>query len=154
MKKSLYSQAEAALAHKSKKLAESQLRFTNPDRLAATITEYIESRAFAFWVRLIVETEGGVSPDMKALLDERCPGFLDDVDAYRRAGAMSWYRFLRISRQRYFAAGPRTIAPIVFIRRSAWPTPRRSLRHGMKMGPCLAHCSGSSVWLMSRLRFC
>ena len=85
MKKTLYNQAEAALARKSEKLAKSQLRFTNPDRLAATITDYIESRAFAFWVRLIVETEGGVSLDMKALLDERCPGFLDDVEAYRRA---------------------------------------------------------------------
>ena len=84
MKKTLYSQAEAALAHKSKKLAESQLRFTNPDRLAATITDYIEWRAFAFWVRLVVETDG-VSQDMKALLGERCPGFLDDVEVYRRA---------------------------------------------------------------------
>jgi hypothetical protein len=36
-------------------------------------------------VRLIVETEDGVSQDMKALLDERCPGFLDDVEAHRRA---------------------------------------------------------------------
>jgi hypothetical protein len=85
MKKTLYSQPEAALARKSKKLAESKLRFTNPDRLAATITDYIEWRAFALWVRLIVETEGGVSQDMKALLDERCPGFLDAVEAYRRA---------------------------------------------------------------------
>ena len=84
MKKTVYSQAEAALARKSKNLAESQLRFTNADRLAATITDYIECRAFAFWVRLVVETEGGVSPDMKALLQDRCPGFLDDVEAYRR----------------------------------------------------------------------
>ena len=84
MKKTLYSQAEAALARKSKRLAESQLRFTDQDRLAATITDYIEWRAFAFWVRLIVETEGSISPEMKALLDERCPGFLDDVEAYRR----------------------------------------------------------------------
>lgn len=85
MKKTIYSQAEVALARKSKKLAESQLRFTNADRLAATITDYIESRAFTFWVRLIVDTEGGISPDMKALLNERCPGFLDDVEAYRPA---------------------------------------------------------------------
>jgi hypothetical protein len=85
MKKTIHRQAEAALARKSEKLAKSQLRFTNPDRLAATITDYIEWRAFAFWVRLIVETEGSASPEMKALLDERCPGFLDDVEAYRRA---------------------------------------------------------------------
>jgi hypothetical protein len=85
MKKTLYSQAEAVLARKSKKLAESQLRFTNPDRLAATIADYIEWRAFALWVRLIVETQGEVSPDMRALLEDRCPGFLDNAEAYRRA---------------------------------------------------------------------
>jgi hypothetical protein len=69
MKKTLNSQAEAALARKAKKLAESQLRFTNPERLAATINDYIEWRAFAFWVRLVVETEGVVSPDMKRLFE-------------------------------------------------------------------------------------
>jgi hypothetical protein len=81
----LYRHAEEALARKSQKLAESQLRFTNPERLAATINDYIEWRAFAFWVRLIVETEGMLSPDMKMLLDERCPRFLDDAEVYRRA---------------------------------------------------------------------
>ena len=106
MKKTLQSQAEAALAHKSKKLAESQLRFTNPDRLATTITEYIEWRAFAFWVRLIVEIEGGVSQDIKALLGERCPGFLDDVEAYRRAhpreGEFLWLRLISwIDREKF-----------------------------------------------------
>jgi hypothetical protein len=85
MKKTLYSQAEAALARKSKKLAESQLRLTNPERLAATISDYIEWRAFAFWARLIVEIEGGVSVDMKALLDDRCQGFLAEAEAYRRS---------------------------------------------------------------------
>jgi hypothetical protein len=85
MTKTRNNQAEAALARKSKMLAESQLRFTNPDHLAATINDYIEWRAFAFWVRLIAEMEGGVSPRMKALLDDRCPGFLDDAEAHRRA---------------------------------------------------------------------
>jgi hypothetical protein len=85
MKKTLYNEAEAALAGKAKNLAESQLRFTNPERLAAAINDYIEWRAFAFWVRLIVETEGAVSPDMRRLLDVRCPGFLDDAETYHRA---------------------------------------------------------------------
>jgi len=84
MKKTFHSQAEAVLARKSKKLAESQLRFTSSERLGATIDDYIQWRAFAFWVRLIVETEGVVSPDMKRLLDDCCPGFLDDAEAYRR----------------------------------------------------------------------
>ncbi len=85
MKKILYRDAEMALARKSQKLAESQLGFTNPERLAAAVTQYVEWRSFAFWVRLIVEIEGGVSPTLKTLLDDRCPGFLDDAAAYRRA---------------------------------------------------------------------
>ena len=98
MKKTLYHQAEAALARKSKKLAESQLRFTTPERLAAAINDYIEWRALAFWVRLVVDIEGRVSPDMKALLDRRCPGFLDDAEAYHRTHAgeheFIWLRFI------------------------------------------------------------
>jgi hypothetical protein len=34
---------------------------------------------------LIVEIEGGISAEMKAVLDERCPGFSEDVAAYPRA---------------------------------------------------------------------
>jgi hypothetical protein len=74
-----------ALARKSQKVAESQLHFTNPERLGAAITEYIEWRAFAFWVRLIVQIEGRISAETKAVLDDRCRGFLDDAAAYERA---------------------------------------------------------------------
>jgi hypothetical protein len=84
MKKALYSKAEAVVAEKSKELAESQLRFTTPERLAGSINDYVEWRAFAFWIRLIVETEGAISPDMRQLLNDRCPGFLDDAETYRR----------------------------------------------------------------------
>jgi hypothetical protein len=106
MKKTLYREAEMALARKAKRLAESQLRFTNPERLAAAINDYIEWRAFAFWARLIVETQGGVSPDLKALLDDRCPGFLDDAEAYRRAHPgereFLWLRLISwLDRQRF-----------------------------------------------------
>ena len=84
-KETMYRRAETALARKSQKLAESQLPSTDPERLATAVTEYIEWRAFAFWVRLIVEVEGGISAEMKSLLDDRCPGFLDDAASYRRA---------------------------------------------------------------------
>lgn len=84
-KKTVYRQAEAVLARKSKRLAESQLRLTTPQRLAAAITDYIEWRAFALWVRLIVEVQAGVSAEMRTLLDDRCPGFLDEAAAHSRA---------------------------------------------------------------------
>lgn len=84
-KKTVYGEAEAALARKSKKLAESQLRFTNPERLAAAMNDYIEWRAFALWVRLVVKMQGGLSEEMKILLEDRCPGILDEAAAHRQS---------------------------------------------------------------------
>jgi hypothetical protein len=77
-------EAEDALHEKSRQTAEAQLKLVSADRLAATITDYIEWRAFAYWVRLIVDTEGGVSTEMTTLLESRCPGFLKCAEDYRR----------------------------------------------------------------------
>ena len=52
------------------------------DRLAHAISEYIEWRSFSFWARLIIEIEGCVSETMQAVLDSRCPGFLDYAANY------------------------------------------------------------------------
>ena len=78
-------EAEAALGAKSQRLAEAQLKHVGAARLAQTITDYIEWRTFAYWVRLVVETEGCVSAEMKTLLEQRCPGFLQCAENYRRA---------------------------------------------------------------------
>ena len=78
-------EAEDALHEKSRQLAEAQLKLVSAERLAATITDYVEWRAFAYWVRLIVETEGCVSSDMASLLEGRCPGFLKYAEDHRRA---------------------------------------------------------------------
>lgn len=77
-------EAEAALGAKSQRLAEAQLKLVDPERLAQTITDYIEWRTFAYWVRLAVETEGGISAEMRSILEQRCPGFLQYAEAYRR----------------------------------------------------------------------
>jgi hypothetical protein len=68
--------AEAALGAKSQRLAEAQLKHVDAERLAQTITDYIEWRAFAYWVRLAVETEPRFSGEMRLILDQRCPDFL------------------------------------------------------------------------------
>ena len=78
-------EAEAALGLESQRLAEAQLKNVDPERLAQAITDYIEWRTFAYWVRLVVETEGRVSAEMKTLLEQRCPGFLRCAEDYRRA---------------------------------------------------------------------
>ena len=69
--------AEADLGRQSKQAAEDECELVAPDRLAQTITEFVEWRAFSYWLRLIVETQGFVSDPMIAILQERCPGFLD-----------------------------------------------------------------------------
>ena len=79
--------AEADLGRQSKQLAEDECGLVAPDRLAQTITEFVEWRAFSYWLRLIVETQGFVSDPMIAILQERCPGFLDYASAYRQGAS-------------------------------------------------------------------
>ena len=74
--------AEADLGRQSKQLAEDECGLVAPDRLAQTITEFVEWRAFSYWLRLTVETQGFVSDPMIAILRERCAGFLDYASAF------------------------------------------------------------------------
>ena len=74
--------AELDLGQRSKQLAEDERGLVAPDRLAQTIAEFIEWRAFSYWLRLTVETQGFVSDPMIAILQERCPGFLEYAAAY------------------------------------------------------------------------
>src|SRR5260370_18035292 len=74
--------AEADLGLQSKQLAEDECGLVAPDRLAQSITEFVEWRAFSYWLRLTVETQGFVSDPTIALLRERCPSFLDYASAY------------------------------------------------------------------------
>jgi hypothetical protein len=98
--------AERDLGRQSKQLAEDESRFVEPDRLAKTITEFIEWRAFSYWLRLIVETKGFVSDAMITILQERCPGFLECAAAYAKAHPevpeFLWLRFLEWTDERLF----------------------------------------------------
>src|ERR1017187_5672626 len=78
-------EAEIALGARSRHKAEAELKLVDSARLGIALTEFIEWRTFAYWVRLVVEIEGGVSTKMQALLDERCPGFIADLNAYRES---------------------------------------------------------------------
>ena len=84
--------AELALGRQSQQLAEDERRLVAPDRLAQTITEFIEWRAFSYWLRSDRRDhrDSFLTP-MTAILQERCPGFLEYAAAYakehpRRAG--------------------------------------------------------------------
>jgi hypothetical protein len=98
--------AELNMARQSKQLAEDERELVPPDRLAQTITEFIEWRAFSYWLRLIVETKGFVSGPMTAILQERCPGFLEYAAAYAKKNLREpeflWLRFLEWSDERLF----------------------------------------------------
>ena len=76
--------AEADLVRQSKQLAEDECGHVAPGRLAQTVTEFVEWRAFSYWLRLIVETTGFVPDPITAILQERCPGFLDYATAYAK----------------------------------------------------------------------
>ena len=98
--------AERDLGQRSKQLAEDERGLVAPDHLAKTITEFIEWRAFSYWLRLIVETQGFVSDSMTAILQERSPGFLEYAAAYAkehpREPEFLWLRFLEWIDERLF----------------------------------------------------
>jgi hypothetical protein len=103
MKQARFQKAELVLAKRSQKLAEFQRQSVTPERLAETITDYIEWRAFAYWVRSIVEAEGYVSTTMKASLEARCPGFLTSASASYEGPASLWLRLISWIDQHLFA---------------------------------------------------
>jgi hypothetical protein len=98
--------AELDLGRRSKQLAEDERGLVAPDRLTQTITEFIEWRAFSYWLRLIVETQGFVSDPMIAILRERSPGFLDYAAAYAKKhpeeAEFLWFRFLEWTDEKLF----------------------------------------------------
>jgi hypothetical protein len=98
--------AEFNVTRQSKQLAEDERGLVAPDRFAQTITEFIEWRAFSYWLRLTVETQGFVSGPMTATLQERCPGFLEYAAAYAKKNLgepeFLWLRFLEWTDEKRF----------------------------------------------------
>ena len=77
--------AETALAVQSRHRAETERKNVCSERLAAAITQFIEWRAFAYWVRLSVDREGSDSIRVQCALQHRCPGFLEQFALYRQS---------------------------------------------------------------------
>ena len=98
--------AERGLWQQSKQLAKDEYDLVAPDRLAQTITEFVEWRAFSYWLRLVVETTGAVSDSMIAVLQGRCPGFLEYAAAYAKEHPgepeFLWIRFLEWTDENLF----------------------------------------------------
>jgi hypothetical protein len=98
--------AEVALGRRSQKVAEDESRLVARDLLDETITEFLEWRAFSYWLRLCVETAGSVSDSLAAILQERCPGFLEYATAYAGQHPSEreflWLRFLEWTDEKLF----------------------------------------------------
>lgn len=98
--------AEADVGRQSMQLAQDERELVAPDRLAQTITEFIEWRAFSYWLRLTVETQGSVSNPMIAILQVRCPGFLEYAAAFAQKHPAEpeflWLRFLKWTDEKVF----------------------------------------------------
>ena len=82
--RSKFERAESKLSRQAQRVAEQQARVPSPERLGEAITHYIEWHAFAYWARLIRETEGIISADLRRILEERCPGFLMSAAEYAK----------------------------------------------------------------------
>jgi hypothetical protein len=102
-----FREAEIALGTESREQAEAELKNVGAERLAATLTEFIEWRAFSYWLRLCIERAGSVSDPLAAVLRERCPGFLEYAAEYAkehpREPEFLWLRFLEWADERLFA---------------------------------------------------
>jgi hypothetical protein len=76
--------------------------------LAVTVTEFIEWRAFSYWLRLIVETLGFVPEAVVVILQQRCPGFLEYAAAYAIEHSdeqeLLWLRFWEWTDEKLFEA--------------------------------------------------
>jgi hypothetical protein len=77
--------AEIALAARSRHQAEAERNNVSPERLAAAITVFIEWRSFAYWIRLLSDSEGTASARVEGALEGRCPGFLKQLASDRRS---------------------------------------------------------------------
>jgi hypothetical protein len=69
--------AENALAARSRHQAETEAARIEADRLAAAVNEFVEWRAFAYWIRLLAEKRGRFA--VEGILRDRCPGFLESL---------------------------------------------------------------------------
>ncbi|MGH9771915.1 MAG: hypothetical protein ACRD4Q_09495 [Candidatus Acidiferrales bacterium] len=83
-RRSKFEQAKSRLSHRAQRIAERQARIPAPEHLREAITRYIEWHAFAYWTRLINETQDPASTGLHQILEERCPGFLASVAEYAK----------------------------------------------------------------------
>jgi hypothetical protein len=101
-------ETEIALGAESREEAETERKNVTSAHLAASVTEFIEWRAFSYWLRLIVENVGFVSDVVAAILQERCPGFLVYTATYARQRPNEqeflWLRFLEWTDDTVFQA--------------------------------------------------
>jgi len=54
------------------------------DRFSRAQQEYLGWESFSLWVRAVVDAEGRVPAQVRRVLQERCPGFLDYETQYRK----------------------------------------------------------------------
>lgn len=109
---------------------------------AARVNEYIEWEALAFWARLIAESARGTPEHLVAVLNERCPGFVDQIagkDARRTGFSTRLWRDLLAWIERHQLARTTSDVDLDAVRAAA----RTHLR-GERIAAYWAHCS--SQW--------
>jgi hypothetical protein len=106
---------------------------------ADRVNEYIEWEALAFWARLIAESARGTPAHLVAVLNERCPGFVDQIpgkDASRTGFSTRLWRELLAWIERHQLGRTTSDVDLDAVRAAA----RTHLR-GERIAAYWAHCS-------------
>lgn len=77
--------AERRLQELARRRAARQLLRVPWDRFSQAQQEYRGWESFSLWVQAVVDAEGRVPAQVRRVLQERCPGFLDYEAQYREA---------------------------------------------------------------------
>lgn len=114
-----------------------------PDhRFADLVEHYIEWEAFAFWIRAIIESTGEVPTHLVPVLEQRCPGFLDQIcgESVGCPEYSTWlWRELLVWIEDHFFTAVNAASELDAVRSGA----RTHLR-GERIAEYWAHCS--SLW--------
>jgi len=75
------------LAHRR---ATRQLPRVSPERFSLAQQDYLDWESFSLWVQAIVESERCVPPNIRPILEARCPGFLEYEKKCRETHSMQY----------------------------------------------------------------
>lgn len=110
---------------------------------AARVSDYIEWEAFAFWARLMAESAAQIPTHLLSILEQRCPGFVDQhlakITGQAELSTALWRQLLAWIEDHHFAEGE------VHDRLEVLRAAARTHLRGERIAAYWAHCSGDAA---------